>query len=272
MTIGEALRKERLKLGLTQSQMCEGIVSRPFYAKVESGKHSINADLLFKILTIHQIDVVEFYSLIKDIYISPQEKLLQQLQDNMEFAVNTVDFQKLEKYKKKILLTNNNILKLRTIVTIAYFKDDLSSLDSTIQKELKKEFDEGKNWINRPDILKLFANTMPIWLPEELDFFIGRLLSVVKKNNNLSELILERYFRIFGNYLVTCYTQKNTGNHVNEVINYMLNEPASFHLMIYKIHTSYMKALFDGDISKAKNIKKSLGEYGYKETIANWSL
>ncbi|KRL87355.1 helix-turn-helix domain-containing protein [Lactobacillus kalixensis] len=103
MTIGEALRKERLKLGLTQSQMCEGIVSRPFYAKVESGKHSINADLLFKILTIHQIDVVEFYSLIKDIYISPQEKLLQQLQDNMEFAVNTVDFQKLEKYKKKIL-------------------------------------------------------------------------------------------------------------------------------------------------------------------------
>ncbi len=28
MKIGEALRKERLKLGLTQEQMCEGILSR----------------------------------------------------------------------------------------------------------------------------------------------------------------------------------------------------------------------------------------------------
>lgn len=43
MKIGEALRKERLKLGLTQEQMCEGILSRPFYAIVESDKNRINA-------------------------------------------------------------------------------------------------------------------------------------------------------------------------------------------------------------------------------------
>ncbi|WP_232450176.1 helix-turn-helix domain-containing protein [Lactobacillus delbrueckii] len=38
MKIGEALRKKRLELGLTQQEICEGILSRPFYAKVESGK------------------------------------------------------------------------------------------------------------------------------------------------------------------------------------------------------------------------------------------
>lgn len=47
MKIGKALRVERLKLGLTQQQMCEGIISRPFYAKVESGKNKINAESLF---------------------------------------------------------------------------------------------------------------------------------------------------------------------------------------------------------------------------------
>lgn len=31
MKIGEALRKKRLELGLTQQEMCEGILSRPFY-------------------------------------------------------------------------------------------------------------------------------------------------------------------------------------------------------------------------------------------------
>ena len=31
MKIGEALRKKRLELGLTQQEMCEGILSRPYY-------------------------------------------------------------------------------------------------------------------------------------------------------------------------------------------------------------------------------------------------
>ena len=50
MKIGKALRIERLNLKLTQEQMCKGIVSHPFYAKVESGKNRINAESLFEIL------------------------------------------------------------------------------------------------------------------------------------------------------------------------------------------------------------------------------
>lgn len=38
MQIGEALRTERIKLGLTQNEMSSDIVSRSFYAKVEAGK------------------------------------------------------------------------------------------------------------------------------------------------------------------------------------------------------------------------------------------
>ncbi len=65
MEIGEALRMERLKLGLTQQQMCDGIISRPFYAKVEKGKNGINAESLFKILFKHQIEINDFCQLIQ---------------------------------------------------------------------------------------------------------------------------------------------------------------------------------------------------------------
>mgnify|MGYP002802157521 CR=1 FL=1 len=56
MKIGKALRIERLNLKLTQEQMCKGIVSHPFYAKVESGKNRINAESLFEILASHHMN------------------------------------------------------------------------------------------------------------------------------------------------------------------------------------------------------------------------
>ncbi len=75
MDIGQALRRERLNLDLTQQQMCEGVLSRSFYAKVESGQYRINAESLFEILLRHQVDITEFLSLIRENYISESVEL-----------------------------------------------------------------------------------------------------------------------------------------------------------------------------------------------------
>jgi Predicted transcriptional regulator with C-terminal CBS domains len=80
MKIGEALRKERIKLGLTQDQMCARILSRPFYARIESGKNRINAESLFQILLEHQVDLVEFCDLIQDDYTSEERKVEKQFE------------------------------------------------------------------------------------------------------------------------------------------------------------------------------------------------
>ena len=72
MQIGEALRTERIKLGLTQNEMCSDIVSRSFYAKVEAGKNEIAADRLFRILFLHNIDISEFNDLIQKTYNSDE--------------------------------------------------------------------------------------------------------------------------------------------------------------------------------------------------------
>lgn len=276
MKIGEALHTERLNLGLTQQQMCAGILSRSFYAKVESGKNKLNAESLIKILLSHQIDITEFYNLVKDDYASSEMQLVNQLQIKMDYAVNTKNIDLLDEYSHQInALPHHKILKLRVIVTVAYFKGDLSQIDKATKAELKTIFYKGNNWIKNPELLQLFANTMPVWPQEELNFLIGRLLSFTK-NKQVSELMSERYLRIFINYLVTCYDRKidkndKNGKYIDDVIDYAISASKPFHLMIYRFSLLYTKALIENDREQAETIRNDLTKYGYGDVIANWS-
>ncbi|GMM20275.1 helix-turn-helix transcriptional regulator [Lactobacillus amylovorus subsp. amylovorus] len=274
MQIGEALRTERIKLGLTQNEMSSDIVSRSFYAKVEAGKNKIAADRLFRILFLHNIDISEFNDLIQKTYNSDENNLRSDLEEKMAEAFSNKDVDSLTEYCQKIIAsTSDNILKLRALVTVAYFKGDLKSIDDATKQKLKEEFDEGNNWTVRPDLLRLFANTMPLWAQDELDFWVGRLLSSVRKTK-FSSLMLERYLRIFENYLVTCYDRKirnNThGNHVEEIIKYIIANTDTYYLMIYRINALYMRALFTNQYQEAEEIKKDMKKYGYEKMINNW--
>lgn len=275
MKIGEALRKERLKLGLTQEQMCEGILSRPFYAKVESDKNRINAESLFQILLDHQIDLVEFCDLIQDDYTSEERKVEKQFETKMNKVVSAKDTEALDKYCQQIMNSSKNeILKLRALITSAYFRSETDKIDAEIKLRIKAEFDEGNNWLERPDLLRLLANTMPMWPQDELDFLIGRLLDFAKKSE-LSELTIERYLRLLENYLVVCYDRKvhkktTHFDHIDDAMEYIIDATESFHLMIYRIEVFCMKALFLDQMDKAKEIRQDLGVLGYKNFIASW--
>ena len=50
MKIGQALKEERQKLGLTQEQMIKGIISKGHYSKIERGLENISIDTLFRII------------------------------------------------------------------------------------------------------------------------------------------------------------------------------------------------------------------------------
>lgn len=275
MKIGKALRVERLKLGLTQQQMCEGIISRPFYAKVESGKNKINAESLFQILFKHQIEIDDFCQLIQDTYITKNRRVINKLQERMDYAFSTKDIDSLILNCKKIMnVPGDRIIKLRTLVAIAYFRNELNEIDNGIKKKIKIEFNERQKWTKRPESLRLFANTMPLWSQDELNFFIGRLLATVK-NENITELMLERYLRIFENYLATCYERKipmrKNSNHIEEIIDYITNATSSnVHLMIYRINAIYMKSLFKNDKEKVTKIKADMNDYGYGKLTISW--
>ncbi|MDQ7161397.1 helix-turn-helix domain-containing protein [Lactobacillus delbrueckii] len=267
--------KKGLELGLTQQEMCEGILSRPFYAKVESGKNRINAESLFKILFARQIDLVEFGKLVQGTYDSAENKAEKRYQSQMNVAVSTKDLKLMEKYCQDIIESSNDeILQLRALVALAYFKGELGGLSKEIRVKIKEKFDEGRNWTKRPELLGLLANTMLLWDQDDLNYWIGDLLKKAKKEA-VSDLILERYLRLFENYLVICYERKADGkeyqkNRVDEVIKYIISVTAPFQLMIYRITALYLHALLTDQKGKAQKIKKDMEAYGYGNAIASW--
>lgn len=276
MKIGSALRHVRKELGLTQSQMCAGIVTRSFYAKIEANQHEITANKLAQILFTHEIDITWFYQLIKKDYISESQKRVEDLEKAMDSAVSENNLSKLEDSCEKIMkLSEHNTLKLRAIITLAYFRKELDSITNEVKKHIYAEFDEGKNWITRPNSIRLLANTMPLWPQENLDFLIGRLLAYLKKEPKISELTLERYLRLLGNYLATCYDKNKQGllsktNHINETVEYIINLPPNFHLMIYKIDAKFSYALINNQTATLEKIRNDLTYYGYGDVTTSW--
>lgn len=63
MTIGELLKEERIKKGLTQKQFADGIVSTSYYSKVEKDGHRITAEDLIAVLEHNGIPLWSFFKI-----------------------------------------------------------------------------------------------------------------------------------------------------------------------------------------------------------------
>ena len=275
MTIGEALKQISHELYLTQEQMCAGVVTRSFYAKVESGRNRISADKLTEILFEHDIDITYFYQLLRNTYSSQSKLKENDLNQKMNQAFNSGKIELIEQNYHKILLqSNSNILKLRAMISVANLKDELNLIDPKVKEKLFVEFDEGANWMTRPDLLRLFTDTMPLWDSSDLSFFIGRLLAKVQKEHNIPELLQERYLRVFENYLAVYYKKNNPVKtidvNVQKTFDYILNLEPTVHFLLYKIAAVYLQNLFLGNKEEAQKIKDEMKKYGYQDIVKTW--
>lgn len=275
MTIGEALKQIRHELYLTQEQMCAGVVTRSFYAKVESGRNRISADKLTEILFEHDIDITYFYQLLRNTYSSQSKLKENDLNQKMNQAFNSGKIELIEQNYHKILLqSNSSILKLRAMISVANLKDELNLIDPKVKEKLFVEFDEGANWMTRPDLLRLFTDTMPLWDSSDLSFFIGRLLAKVQKEHNIPELLQERYLRVFENYLAVYYKKNNPVKtidvNVQKIFDYILNLEPTVHFLLYKIAAVYLQNLFLGNKEEAQKIKNEMKKYGYQDIVKTW--
>lgn len=275
MTIGEALKQIRHELYLTQEQMCAGVVTRSFYAKVESGRNRISADKLTEILFEHDIDITYFYQLLRNTYSSQSKLKENDLNQKMNQAFNSGKIELIEQNYHKILLqSNSSILKLRAMISVANLKDELNLIDPKVKEKLFVEFDEGANWMTRPYLLRLFTDTMPLWDSSDLSFFIGRLLAKVQKEHNIPELLQERYLRVFENYLAVYYKKNNPVKtidvNVQKTFDYILNLEPTVHFLLYKIAAVYLQNLFLGNKEEAQKIKDEMKKYGYQDIVKTW--
>ena len=275
MTIGEALKQIRHELYLTQEQMCAGVVTRSFYAKVESGRNRISADKLTEILFEHDIDITYFYQLLRNTYSSQSKLKENDLNQKMNQAFNSGKIELIEQNYHKILLqSNSSILKLRAMISVANLKDELNLIDPKVKEKLFVVFDEVANWMTRPDLLRLFTDTMPLWDSSDLSFFIGRLLAKVQKEHNIPELLQERYLRVFENYLAVYYKKNNPVKtidvNVQKTFDYILNLEPTVHFLLYKIAAVYLQNLFLGNKEEAQKIKDEMKKYGYQDIVKTW--
>ena len=255
--------------------MCADVVTRSFYAKVESGRNRISADKLTEILFEHDIDITYFYQLLRNTYSSQSKLKENDLNQKMNQAFNSGKIELIEQNYHKILLqSNSSILKLRAMISVANLKDELNLIDPKVKEKLFVEFDEGANWMTRPDLLRLFTDTMPLWDSSDLSFFIGRLLAKVQKEHNIPELLQERYLRVFENYLAVYYKKNNPVKtidvNVQKTFDYILNLEPTVHFLLYKIAAVYLQNLFLGNKEEAQKIKDEMKKYGYQDIVKTW--
>ena len=273
MTIGEALKRERESLGLTQEEMTKNIIQKSHYSKIERNIEGISADSLFKILFAHHIDVDEFLESIKDTYTSKEDVKAGLLEKRMMNAFNTSNTEAVKKCLAEILeLDENLIFKYRALIAVATFDGNLDQLSENTRKNIVKKFNDFNNWVENIDSLRLLANCMSVFTQAQLDNNIDYLLNYYRKKDDHPEIKIERVAMICNNYLYYCYYSDVNGDNIKKCLDYLKNLPKNIHFLFYHISCNFYTNLFNGNKKEAIDIKESLCKWGYENRVKSWKV
>jgi len=187
MTIGEALKKERIMLGLTQTQMAGKVLTKSYYSKIERNVHEINAIDLINILNSHGINTAEFLN-----NIEKSESSIEIRIHKYNYMLHVAYYQKdlksldllhqLLKKEKQI----DEILDLEAQIELlkASIKKDFSLIPINEQKRLKNIILNTENW--NESNLRLFSMAMQLFKIEEVNIIVFSIFSKYKNINGLS--------------------------------------------------------------------------------------
>lgn len=266
MTIGEALKNERIKRGLSIRKMVGNIIDPSSYSKVEKNERNIGSEALVRILFAHDIDINEFFANLKSDYACKNLINRIKLENNMRIAFNNRNLTEMQTIQQEIMkLKNEEILKLRSIVAIAYLTNDINHLDNRIKERIFKQLDRNDDFSNNIEAIRLFANAMPIFTDDQLNYLMQSYVSEIIKNENISELDKRRFAVASVNYLRACYERELPLNKTMfQIQDYILNiNDPSF--LEYKGLVKLSLAAIAGKFNQAKKIRQELIDIGYEQ-------
>lgn len=271
MKIGEALKEERLKLGLSIRKMAEGIIDPTFYSRVEQENRNIGSEALVRILFAHEINIDEFFNKIKDTYAPSSATKKAYLEEKIRIAFNNHDIATMQACLKQVSKLNDPILRLRVIVGIAYLEDKVKELPHEVVDQIYAELDKNDELSSNINAIRLFTNAMPVFSDEQLTYFMHMLLARVKNAERKTEKYDERIAITCNNYLYSCWQRKINPSTVEEAYSFMmgLTEP---HLLVYKLLGNMGKSLIEGNKKQAGVIKQEIIIYGYEVMVKNWKI
>lgn len=272
MKIGEALKKKRKELGLTQTEMVGNVLTKSYYSKIERGIHEINAVDLMKILNLHDISVSNFFEEIKQSESNNNLKIRNYLRQLHE-AYYHKNLRKIIQLKYALRNEKNKsdeILDLEANAELieANFTGNLKLISEDDVKRIKNRIFKTENWTE--DELRLLAIAMPIFNIDELNFIISSIFDRYKNINELSNSLREKISAIAVNFLEYSYRCQNGKNKYTEkaikVLDTLDEEPKN---CFAKIMEQYYKNLFDDNKEKAQNIINFLYQNGLKDLTKN---
>lgn len=265
MKIGEALKEERIKLGMSKYQFSKGIVDRKFYGKVENEDGNLSSKKLLLLLQKNNIDFGNFFKKLQ----SKEKLTVESLDKRMREAFNKRDLKECQKICQRILkLKDEKVLKLRAIVATYYLEDKLHCLTSSFREEIVGEIYRSKNITQNTSIIQLFSNVMPILSEEQLNILILDFLRKFEKLDEKTEIDKKRIAVLLNNYLVTCYEKGMKSTVVDKSMDYLM-KMQDVHLLIYKEVGKFYFELIKGNKDQARKIKEELITWNYKKLAEN---
>ena len=255
-TIGTQLRKFRMLLGLSQTEMAAGIVTESFYSKVERDKSAITIDKLVAILNKHEISLYDFFN------VFDQENLPQLiLRRNIYETFNNRDVKKLKELKKSV---TEKSVRLKLELMIADIEGKVNQLSVSTKEELE-EIAPKLDFENLDDFWDLTI-FMPLFSFEKATKVINGIEGEFKQLDFADNQITLSLMNLFIAYLNRCYKEDHP-EEATRVISLVQQVPRNF-IIFHQIIIHYYQALFNKDGELAKRIIDLLKESGYQNYVA----
>lgn len=270
MTIGEALKKERIMLGLTQTQMAGKVLTKSYYSKIERNVHEINAIDLINILNSHGINTAEFLN-----NIEKSESSIEIRIHKYNYMLHVAYYQKdlksldllhqLLKKEKQI----DEILDLEAQIELlkASIKKDFSLIPINEQKRLKNIILNTENW--NESNLRLFSMAMQLFKIEEVNIIVFSIFSKYKNINGLSSSLQKIIAAIAVNFLEYSHCcgmkQSKCTKRALDILDSLTEEPNN---CFAKLMKSYYQNVFDSNAKEAKKILDFLSKNGMSEIVS----
>ncbi len=274
MTIGEALKQTRKSMKLSQTEMAGDVLSTSYYSKIERGLNDIQTQDLIDLLKQHGLQASIFLERIEN-EDSENDLAHKNLiwQKQLEDAYYHQQIERLEDLKIEIGKYKNqsqNIFNLYALVvfSIASLKKQIDQISENIKRQVRQIVFDSDEWSE--STLQIFAMTMMIYAPEDMDFLINSIFRTYRHNvSNLSGQLQEIMSAIAINYLANVYVQRRKID-LNLIYDFISKLPEIPRNAFAKIVSNYYHYCFDGKNEEVDQIIEFMKSNGMSHLIKNF--
>ncbi len=193
--IGNRLKKTRVLMELTQTEMSADAISESFYSKVERNLTDINAADMTTILNAHQVSFRDFFEGEKNLL--PKKRALWK---KLIVAFNRQDLKSLKKINYQSIEKYN--LELVYKLVNAELTHQVNQLSPALKRKVKTDLLQIGNW-NTESLWKL-GIALPLYNIDELDFLIKSVFEYYRDSKFKADELIAIANLMIG-YLKECY-------------------------------------------------------------------